>query len=102
MIDIKVNVRTGKKGYYKRTQAVDKTTTMKINIHESDDAVGADSDLHDRIFAKSSKALGHHDTALDALDLPFFQLGRHPLAVAIVESRYRNPGGSPTRSDVYT
>ena len=71
-------MRTGRKGYYKRTQAIDKTTTMKINIHDSDDAVGADSDLHNRIFAKSSKALAHHDASVDALDLPFFQLGRHP------------------------
>ena len=74
----KVNVRTGRKGYYKRTQATDKTTAMKICLHDSDDAIGVDSDLHNRIYAKSSKALGHKDSSLDALDLPFFQLGKHP------------------------
>ena len=51
---------------------------MKICLHDSDDAIGVDSDLHNRIYAKSSKALGHKDSSLDALDLPFFQLGKHP------------------------
>lgn len=51
---------------------------MRIGIHDSDDAIGVDSDLHNRIYAKSSKALGHKGSSLDAIDLPFFQLGKHP------------------------
>ena len=78
-------MRTGRKGYYKRTQAVDKTTTMKITVHDSEDSIGADRDLHTRVFSKSSKALQHREASVDALDLPFFQLGRHPNQVQPVK-----------------
>ena len=91
----KVNVRTGRKGYYKRTQATDKTTAMRIGLHDSDDAIGTDGDLHNRIYSKSTKALNHRDSSIEALDLPFFQLGKHPNQVqpttAVVQSLPSNP-----------
>ena len=91
----KVNVRTGRKGYYERTQATDKTTAMRIGLHDSDDAIGTDGDLHNRIYSKSTKALNHRDSSIEALDLPFFQLGKHPNQVqpttAVVQSLPSNP-----------
>ena len=78
--DIKVNVRTGKKGYYKRTQAQDRSTNLNITVHDSDDAIGAAADTHSKVFAASSKALNTTE-AIDAMTLPFFQLGRHPGAL---------------------
>ena len=81
MCESKVNVRTGRKGWFKRTNAVDKTTSLAITVHDSDDALGASSDLHTKIFEKSAKSLQtpSSNDAIDAMTLPFFQLGGHPL-----------------------
>ena len=70
-------MRTGRKGYYKRTQAQDRSTSLNITVHDSDNAIGAGPDTHTKVFAASSKALNTTE-AIDALELPFFQLGRHP------------------------
>jgi len=75
-----VNVRTGKKGYYKRTQAQDRSTNLNITVHDSDDSIGAAPDTHSKVFAASSKALTTTE-AIDAMELPFFQLGHHPGAL---------------------
>ena len=68
-------MRTGKCGYYKRVTATDTSTSLTITVHDSDDAVGASADLHSKMFTKTSKAIPTSSDPLDALDLPFFQMG---------------------------
>ena len=68
-------MRTGKSGYYKRVTATDTSTSLTITVHDSDDAVGASADLHSKMFTKTSKAIPTSSDPLDALDLPFFQMG---------------------------
>lgn len=74
----KVNVGTGRKGWYKRTNAVDKTASLSIRVHDSDDSIDANPDLHNRVFSKLARALQSSHEAIDGLSLPFFQLGGHP------------------------
>ncbi len=76
-----MNIRTGRKGWYKRTTAVDKTTSLAITVHDSDETLTSSSDLHSKIFAKSAKSIQtpSPNDAIDAMTLPFFMMGGHPL-----------------------
>lgn len=57
---------------------MDKTASLSITVHDSDDSIGANPDLHNRVFSKSARALQSSHEAIDGLSLPFFQLGGHP------------------------
>ena len=71
-------MRTGKVGYYKRTSATDTSTSLTITVHDSDDAIGASTDLHSKVFNKTAKAIPTSSDPLDALELPLFQMTHMP------------------------
>eukprot|EP00435_Cladocopium_sp_Y103_P022098 s3494_g5.t1 len=76
----KVNIRTGKAGYYQREQASDKTSSLSVTVHDSDQSLGSSSDLGNRVWRQASRAVNPNPVeAIDALDIPFFQLGNHPV-----------------------
>ena len=71
-------VCTGKKGYYKCKEAIDKTTKLDVVIHDSHESVGASPDLGNKIFAHANKTVAAaRPEQIDGLELPFFRLGGH-------------------------
>ncbi len=78
----KVNVRTGREGYFKRTRATDRSTEMGVEVFNTDESMGiGDSDLHQQLFAHAAKAIAPTTVAMDAVDLPYFRLGNSVSAV---------------------
>ena len=73
-----VTVCTGKKGYYKYKEAIDKTTKLDVVIHDSHESVGAPADLGNKVFAHANKTIAStRPQQIDGLELPFFRLGGH-------------------------
>ena len=86
-------MREGRKGYYQRTQAVDKTSTMSVQLHDSHQDLG-NAAASSKIYQTAAKAVAPAHEAIDAIDLPFFQLSRNPMSNPYAYAMTTLPNGA--------